>query len=267
MKSVVITGSTRGIGRGLAENFLARGCSVVVSGRSQESVDRTREALAEQADSDWIAGRACEVTDSAQLEGLWDEAVARFGQVDIWINNAGVGLRTPVVDAEPEQIEHLIKVNLTGLLLASRVASRGMREQGHGQIWNMEGYGSRGEMAPGMSIYGASKRAVGYLNKALNKELADSPVQVCALSPGIVVTDLLIGDCDTDSEQWEKSKKIFNILGDRVETVAPFLVERILRTRKRGTRVAWLTRRKAFLRFLTAAFNKRDLFEDLHVLE
>lgn len=263
MKSVVITGSTRGIGRGLAENFLVRGCGVVVSGRSQESVDSTLAALAEHADSELIAGRACEVTDRAKLEGLWDEAVTRFGRVDIWINNAGVGLRGTVSDTQPEQIEHLINVNLTGLLLASRVALRGMLEQGHGQIWNVEGFGSRGEMAPGMSIYGASKRAVSYLNKALNKELADSPVQVFALSPGIVVTDLLIGDYDTDSEEWEKSKKIFNILGDRVETVTPFLVDGILGAGKRGGRVAWLTRRKAFVRFLTAAFNRRDLFEDV----
>jgi NADP-dependent 3-hydroxy acid dehydrogenase YdfG len=101
---------------------------------------------------------------------------------------------------------------------------------------------------------------VRYVQKGLRKDTADTPVQICTVSPGIVVTDLLTGDYDLTSEQWEKSKKIFNILGDEVHTVAPWLVEQILATDKSGVRVAWLTRRKAFGRFMTAAFNRRDLF-------
>ena len=264
MKSVVITGSTRGIGRGLAEQFLARGCRVMVSGRSQQAVDAVVEQLAQQAGAENVAGKACEIADAGQLQALWDAAVERFGKVDVWINNAGVSLpRKPLAETDPAHIEQVIQVNLTGLLLANRVALRGMGAQGGGQIWNMEGFGSGGQVQPGMSVYGASKRAVNYLNKALQKELDDSGVQVCTLSPGIVVTDLLIGDYDTNSPEWQKSKKIFNILGDTVETVTPFLVDGILKTDKSGGKVAWLTGGKAFMRFMTAGFNKRDLFAHL----
>ncbi len=264
MKSVVITGSTRGIGRGLAEQFLARGCRVMVSGRSQAAVDEVVVQLAQQAGDDRVAGLACEITDPVQLQALWDAAVQRFGTVDVWINNAGISLpRKPLAETDPAHIEQVIQVNLTGLLLANRVALRGMTQQGSGQIWNMEGFGSGGQVQPGMSVYGASKRAVNYLNKALQKELGDSGVQVCTLSPGIVVTDLLLGDYDTSSAQWEKSKKIFNILGDTVETVTPFLVDGILKADRSGARVAWLTGGKAFRRFMTAGFNKRDLFAHL----
>ena len=103
-----------------------------------------------------------------------------------------------------------------------------------------------------MAAYGSTKRAVRYLQKALRKDTADTPVQVCTISPGIVVTDLLVGDYDLSSEEWARAKKIFNILGDEVHTVTPWLAEHVLATDKSGARVAWLTRRKATRRFMTA---------------
>ena len=138
-----------------------------------------------------------------------------------------------------------------------------MHAQGSGQIWNMEGFGSNGQTQAGMCAYGATKRGVSYVIKALQKEVKGTPVQVCTLSPGIVVTDLLVGDYDTTSEEWEKAKKIFNILGDKVETVTPYLADGILRSNKSGATVAWLTGGKAFRRFMMAGFNKRDLFADI----
>ena len=264
MKTVVITGSTRGIGRGLAENFLASGCAVVISGRQQDAVDALVRELGGRFDEDRVAGAACEITDAGQLQELWDAAARRFGTVDIWINNAGVSVpRKPLHETDPLDISRVVDINLGGLLLANRVALRGMLEQGSGQIWNMEGFGSGGQVQPGMCAYGATKRAVNYINKALQKEIKDTAVQVCTLSPGIVVTDLLVGDYDTSSAEWEKSKKIFNILGDKVETVTPFLVQGILKANKSGAKVVWLTGPKAFRRFMAAGFNKRDLFSDL----
>lgn len=261
MKTVVVTGSTRGIGRGLAEQFLQRQCNVVISGRQQEAVDAVVAELEAAGDADRLLGVACEITDAGQLQKLWDRAVERFGSVDVWVNNAGMSIpRKHLSESDPGLLEAIVSVNLTGLLLANRVALKGMQTQGRGQIWNMEGFGSGNQVQPGMCAYGATKRAVNYINKALQKEIAGTAVQVCTLSPGIVVTDLLVGDYDTASPEWEKSKKIFNILGDTVETVTPFLVDGILKTDKTGAKVAWLTGGKAFARFMTAGFNKRDLF-------
>ena len=92
----------------------------------------------------------------------------------------------------------------------------------------MEGFGSGGQKQPGMATYGATKRAVTYLTEALVKETKDSNVKVGFLSPGIVATDLLVDDYDGQPEEFEKVKKIFNILGDRVETVTPWLAEQLL---------------------------------------
>ena len=89
---------------------------------------------------------------------------------------------------------------------------------------------------------------------------ADTPVEVCYLSPGMVVTDLLVPPPEERGESWEKSKKILNILADTVETVCPFLVDGMLNAQGNGAAVRWLTTGKILRRFALARFNKRDLF-------
>lgn len=272
MKTVVVTGSTRGIGRGLAENFLKRGCKVCISGRGQDAVDKAVAELGAQYGLDKVIGKACDIARADDIQALWDHAKKIFGNVDVWINNAGMSLhRAMLWKLSNADIEKIVATNLTGLMLANRIVLGGFVEQGHGQIWNMEGYGSNGATQAGMASYGATKRAVHYLNRALRKEVKEhnaehgSNIQVCILSPGIVVTDLLIGDYDTTTEQWKKVRKIFNILGDKVETVTPWLVDGVLSSNKNGAEVAWLTGGKAFVRFLTAGFKKRDLFADMGI--
>jgi len=264
MKNVVITGSTRGIGHGLAYEFLKRDCRVIITGRSQDAVDTVVRNLGIAFGGEMVAGIACEVTSCSSVEKLWEFAATTFPPVDIWINNAGISIRrAPLAEQSPDDIAAIVNTNLTGMLYANKVAVAGMTAQGSGQIWNMEGFGSGGQTAPGMASYGCTKAAVTYLIKALQKEIKDTGVQVCTLSPGMVVTDLLVGDYDLSSPEWQKTKKILNILGDKVETVTPFLVDGILRANKTGAKVTWLTNSKAFWRFMTAGFNKRDLFEDI----
>lgn len=251
MTVVVVTGGTRGIGQGLVRQFHARGCSVVYCGRT---------GPAEPDPDPRVRGVIADVTDRAAVRDLWDEAVAAYGRVDIWINNAGVTTaRRPLWELPPAELDAVIDVNLRGLAHASAVVLANMRAQGHGALWNMEGFGSGNQQAPGLAAYGTTKRAVTYLTDALAKELGkNSPVTVAHLSPGMVVTDLLARDYTP--EELAKAKKIFNILADTVETVTPWLAERVLAGVPNGGRVAWLTTPKAFGRFATAAFRKRDLF-------
>jgi len=268
MKTIVITGSTRGIGRGLAENFAKLGCNIVINGRSDAAVRKTVDALAKRFGSHHVSGKAGDITLPADLQGLWDHAASTFGTVDVWINNAGISIkRQPIQEAPFADLERIVDINLKGVMYACKIAASSMLKQGHGQIWNMEGFGSTGAVQPGMAGYGATKRAVHYLNKALLRDLKNTPVQVCALSPGIVVTDLLVSDYEPASEEWGRAKKIFNILGDHVDTVTPWLAKQVLATHATGKRVAWLTGGKAFARFATAGFRKRDLFSELETAD
>ena len=90
-KSIVITGSTRGIGKGIARELLRRGHRVALSGRSQAAVDQALAELRTSATGDALAvGIACDVSKAADLQALWDGAHAAFGRVDIWVNNAGI---------------------------------------------------------------------------------------------------------------------------------------------------------------------------------
>lgn len=253
----VITGSTRGIGFGLGREFLKRNWAVVLNGRREAAVREAVEALSTGA-AGRVAGVAADVTDRAGAQALWDAAQARFGRVDIWINNAGLGQpRQKLWELSDDTIRAIVDTNLMGLVAGCRVAVRGMLAQGHGQIYNMEGFGSGGQVAPGMIVYGSTKRAVTYLTDSLARELAETPVQVCHLSPGMVVTDLLLGD----GKEAERSRRIFEILADRVETVTPALVEKILANNKNGARIAWLTRSRILWRFATAGIIKRHVLD------
>lgn len=264
MKTVVITGSTRGIGRGLAEHFLARGCKVVVSGRSAEGVEQAVAELKLEVQGGEVAGCACEITELEQLQGLWDFAVERFGRIDVWINNAGIDIpHAPLWEVEAADLRRIVDTNLTAVLLACKVVMAGMKTQGSGQLWNMEGFGSNGMSQKGLAPYGSTKRAVNYLNTALRKDAKDTGIHVCTLSPGIVITDLLMADTDTSGPDWERTRRIYNILADKVETVTPWLVDGVLKADRDGAKVMWLTGPKIGWRFMTSRFNTRDLFADM----
>ncbi len=263
MKTVVVTGSTRGIGYGLADSFLAQGCQVVVSGRRQETVNQATASLSEKYRKERVYGHACDVSNYAQVQELWNAAGARFGQVDIWINNAGLGnTLTPFWELTPEQMELVVSTNVLGTMYGSKVALTGMIKQGHGALYNMEGFGSRGgRVLPGLTLYGTTKAGLAFLDKSLAAEMEGKPVIVGSILPGMVVTDLLLNQRRGKPEDWERSKRAFNILADRVETIAPWIVERVLANDQNGAHIAWLNGLKVMLRFLTAPFTKRKVID------
>ena len=187
--------------------------------------------------------------------------MAYFGQVDIWINNAGLGHpQIAFWESSPELIRTVVETNLIGAMNGARVALSGMLEQGVGALYNMEGMGSEGPRVAGLTIYGTTKSGLRYFTDGLVQEVKGTPVVVGALQPGMVVTDLLTGQYEDKPEEWERAKRIFNVLADRVETVTPWLAQQVLKNQENGARITWLTRRKSMTRFLLAPFRKRDLF-------
>lgn len=262
MKTIVITGSTRGIGFGLADSFLALECNVCVSGRTNENVIKAVERLTQHHHRQQVFGVACDISEYMQVQELWNAAKAHFGAIDIWVNNAGIANSlTSFWDLPQELTQTVIETNILGTMYASQVAVRGMLQQGHGALYNMEGYGSTGgRMVKGLALYGTTKAALHYLNHALAEETRSTPVLVGALAPGMVVTDMITSQYEGRQAEFEKVKPIFNILCDRVETVTPWLARRMLANQKNGVRISWSNPWRLMGRFMTAPFKKRDLF-------
>jgi len=140
-----------------------------------------------------------------------------------------------------------------------------MIKQNGGQILNVEGHGSNDAKILGLSLYGTSKRAITYFTEALafESEKLNTNVLIGKITPGIMITNFIntaLGDGEK-IELDEKTKKIYNILGDYPETIANFMVEKIINNKKNNVKFTWLTGGRAAWRFMTSAFNKRNFFE------
>jgi len=263
LKNIVITGSTRGIGFAMAMEFLRAGCNVTLSGRGEALPEVAQEVLLPYEDK--YIYIPCNVQNYASLETLWDKSAAKWGGIDIWINNAGQN--APHVcswETGQSYTENIIQTNITGMIFGSQVAAAGMLKQGHGAIYSMEGLGSNNMIQLHSILYGTTKHALTYFMKGLAKELENSGVIAGRLSPGMMLTDFITKTPDGMQSEIitdKKFTKVFNILGDKPETVASFFVPRILSNTKNNMQIAWLTNTKAAWRFMTAGSRKNRLIQ------
>ena len=260
-RSIVITGSTRGIGYNLAFSFLERGCAVTINGRTQESVDEAIARLGVRYSSELMYGFTCDVTDYVQVQRLWENSKSHFGRIDIWINNAGIAVpMTKFWELSPQQYDDVVQTNIIGTMYGTRVALNGMQAQGYGAIYNLEGFGARGRNMHGMTLYGSTKASVHFINRSLAQEIEGTPVIIGGIAPGMVITDMITRQFEGRAEELEKSKRILNIIAEKAETVAPVLADKILENQKNGVTIAYSSSSRMMLKFLTAPFTKRDLF-------
>lgn len=261
MKNIVITGSTRGLGLSMATEFLRAGYNVTLSGRG-EKLEETVQRKLVPFEGKYIYV-PCDVQEKENLQKLWDTSVVQWGEIDIWINNAGQN--TPRMfswETDGTCTENIIKTNLIGMIYGSQIAATGMLKQGHGAIYSMEGLGSNNMVQPKTILYGTTKHALTYFMRGLAKELEGTNVIAGRLSPGMVLTDFITKTPDGKRSEVfsdEKFRKTFNILADKPETVAKYFVPRILKNLKNDAQIAWLTNRKAAWRFMTAGFRKDRL--------
>lgn len=265
MKTVVITGSAQGLGLCLAEEFRKNNYNVVISDVLIEELHKAEEQLKEIKSDAKILSIKCDVTLEDDLENLKNEAVKYFTNIDIWINNAGVNQNmVPIWEVPTKDINKLIDIDLKGSIIGSKIAMNQMVKQGFGQIYGIEGYGSNDAMMTGLSVYGTSKRALTYFLESLAKEVDDKnlDIQIGMLAPGIMITNFVNHSMGNQGfELPEKTKKVYNILGDKPDVIAKFLVEKMINNKKNNVRFTWLTNKKAAIRFMTSGFNKRNFFE------
>ncbi len=186
---VLITGALAGIGRATALAFARQGARVVVSGRRDEvGADLVRELRELGAEAEFIRA---DVRVEADVEALVGGAVARFGRLDVAVNNAGTeGRSGPLTEQTADDYAAVFDTNVLGTVLSLKHELRAMREQGSGAIVNLSStLGHRG--APNASMYVASKHAVEGLTRTAALEGAALGIRVNAVAPGPVETQML----------------------------------------------------------------------------
>jgi 3-hydroxybutyrate dehydrogenase len=188
----IVTGSTSGIGRAMAEALATAGASVVLNGLGDPAeIERTRAEL-EQAAGRPVRYHGADMTKPEQIEALIAFAQSEFGRLDILVNNAGVQHVAAVDVFPPEKWDFIIAVNLTAVFHAVRAAVPVMKAQGRGRIVNIASAHSL-VASPFKSAYVAAKHGVAGFTKSVALELAQTGVTCNAISPGYVRTPLVEG--------------------------------------------------------------------------
>lgn len=266
MKTVVITGSARGFGYAMIELFYKNNFNVVVTDINENELDKAVNKLAMIESDGEILSFNVDVTKSSDIDVVIQETVLEFGGIDIWINNAGVNQpNKPIWELDEEVINRLIDIDIKAVVNSTRLVINQMNKQGYGAIYNVEGHGSNDATITGLSIYGMSKRAVTYFTDALIHETKEKNINITIgkITPGIMITNFIstsLGDGKKIILD-DKTKKIYNILGDYPETIAKFMVSKIIKNKKKYPKFVFLSNRRAAWRFMTSGFNKKNYFE------
>ncbi|HUF20090.1 MAG TPA: 3-oxoacyl-ACP reductase family protein [Burkholderiales bacterium] len=186
-RTAVVTGAAQGIGKAIAAAFVEEGASVLIGDVNGERAVQTAAELATGARR--VKAVEVDVADPAGGETLAAHCVREFGRIDILVNNAGIGISKRTLDFALDEWERVIRINLTGAFLCSQAAGRRMVEQGYGKIINICSLsGQRGGI--GRAAYGASKAGLELLTKVMAVELAELGVNVNAIVPGPIATDV-----------------------------------------------------------------------------
>ncbi|MCX6625520.1 MAG: SDR family oxidoreductase [Acidobacteria bacterium] len=177
-KIVHISGGSRGIGRAIADAFQQAGAHVVISSRTEEKLKETG-----------LPYEVCDINDAAQVEACTGNIVRRFGRLDVLFNVAGINFRHAAETFPVDKLDAILGTNVRGNYLMASVSGRVMAGQRGGKVINIASLHTHQSLA-GVSVYGTSKGAIGSMTRALAVEWAAYNIQVNAIAPGFIRTDL-----------------------------------------------------------------------------
>ncbi|WP_247000756.1 SDR family NAD(P)-dependent oxidoreductase [Halosolutus gelatinilyticus] len=188
-RTVIVTGSTRGLGKRIATRFAENGDNAVICSRSIEDCERVVDSI--EANGGSAHAVEVDVSEKPSVETLIDETVDRFGRLDVLVNNAGINIRGPAEEISPEDWQQVVDVNLTGSFFCAQAAGARMIEQGDGgsivNISSMMGSMGQQDRTP----YNTTKGGVNNLTRCLAVEWAEHDIQVNALAPGYIMTEMV----------------------------------------------------------------------------
>ncbi|MFT4053404.1 MAG: SDR family oxidoreductase [Novosphingobium sp.] len=243
-RAAFITGSSRGIGKALAQALLDRGIDVYVSSSDGKDAQDTAGQL--RQDRARAIGGACDVTSADAVRSAWNDASERLGGIDIWINNAGLALGGGLVDMPEADMKRMLDINVMGVVHGCQTAIRGWQRAGQpGAIYNMLGAGADGTPMPFMNGYASTKAAITYLTRSLAEEMKESTVLVGAISPGLVITEGFLREyAKLETAAAHARKDWVNLIADHPETTGRWAARIIDTNTGNGRIFTWLTPRK-----------------------
>ena len=197
---VIVTGSGRGIGKGIAELFADYGANIVISDIDEDVCKATAEEIKKRGVD--AIGVVCDVTKQDQVVNLADKAIEKWGKIDTLVNNAGITKDGLFLRMKKEQWQMVLDINLTGTFYCAHAVINHMRKARKGSIINISSIARIGN--PGQTNYSASKAGVVGFTAALAKEVAPFGVRVNCVAPGFVETRLTDAIPDKIKEQMKK---------------------------------------------------------------
>ena len=202
----LVTGGSRGIGRAAAQRLAKHGAAVCINYAAH--ADKANELVGQitRAGGRAIAA-AVDVADAAAVAAMVSRTEKELGPLTILVNNAGVAWRGTLDDYDAEQVARMRRVNVEGVINATRAAIVGMRQRRYGRIVNVSSIAALGTGLPGNAFYAASKAEVAILTKRFALELGPHAITVNAVAPGFVHTDLTRGG--RDAGDWQATEQRF----------------------------------------------------------
>ena len=199
-KAAIVTGGSKGIGRGIAEALIRAGLNVLISARNQNELDRAVAELNELGGSKAF-GCVCDVRDYAAVKSLFEQATSALGGVDVLINNAGIGKFATVAEMPPEDFRAIVETNLFGVYYCCHEAIPLLKQRGGGYIINISSLAGANPH-PRMAAYNASKFGLNGFSEALMQEVRHDNIKVSYIMPGSVNTEFG-GDSPSSENSWQ----------------------------------------------------------------
>jgi len=197
-KTAIVTGGTKGIGRGIAEALLREGVAVCVAARVGSEIDQTCKELAALGQ---VTGLQVDVRDYQQVQALIAHTVKELGGLDILVNNAGIGIFATVEQTSPEDFRAVLETNVCGVFYCCHEAIPQMKKRGGGYIINISSLAGV-NAHPRMAAYNASKFGLNGFSEALMQEVRHDNIKVSYIMPGSVNTEFG-GDTPSDEKSWQ----------------------------------------------------------------
>lgn len=225
-KIALVTGATAGIGRATALALAREGARVILVGRRTERLQSVGQELKRKYQSDWLA-LPLDVRDKEAVKVALETLPEYWRDIDILVNNAGLGRGLDKLhEGSIEDWEEMIDTNIKGLLYVTRLVVPGMVQRGRGDVVNIGSIAGH-EVYPGGNVYCATKHAVDALTKGLRIDLADTPLRVSSVDPGLVETEFSVVRFHGDAQ---RAKNVYNGLqplgGEDIAEAVVFIVTR-----------------------------------------